>query len=142
MVASLALSAHTTVAEAQSAISPTIFNLRQTAETGTLAQWFEIARRGRRQCTLSLDGITIFAGGCSFASSASTANVNFENDKCWIDIGFTTKTRAWASIEPGMVSDTCGRRKFTAAERSMKFDDMVMLGECFADDRFRICVTA
>ena len=86
--------------------------------------------------------MTIFAGRCSFTSSASTANINFENDKCWIDIGFTTKTRAWASIEPGMVSDTCGRRKFAAAERSMKFDDMAMMGECFADNRFRICVTA
>jgi hypothetical protein len=130
-------------ASAQSEISsPTITALRETAATGTLAQWFEIARRGRRQCAVTLDGMTVFAGGCSFASSASTANVHLDNDKCWIDVGFTTKTRAWATIEPGMVSRTCGRRKFTAAERSMRFDDMVADGECFADNRFRICVTA
>lgn len=142
MLGGASLSLLSCAAQAQTEPSPTVTSLRQIATTGMLAQWFEIARRGRRQCTVSLDGMTIFVGGCSFTSSASTANINFENDKCWIDIGFTTKTRAWASIEPGMVSDTCGRRKFAAAERSMKLDDMAMMGECFADNRFRICVTA
>lgn len=138
--ASLALLA--CAAQAQTEPSPTVTSLRQVAATGTLAQWFEIARRGRRQCAVTLDGVSMSAGGCSFASSASTANVHFDNDKCWVDVGFTTKTQAWASIEPGMVSGICGRRTFTAAERSMKFDDMAMMGECFADNRFRICVTA
>jgi len=94
--ASLALL--TRAVQAQTEPSPTITSLREVAASGTLAQWFEVARRGRRQCTVTLDGVSIFAGGCSFASSASTANVHFDNDKCWVDVGFTTKTQAWAKF--------------------------------------------